>query len=123
MTSFLNRQASVVLTRKVDGDDDLRFAPLRHALTATTTATSSEVSFLPLLCKLRILSCDFPQITQIWIWKSFPVLLYLLKHCLSLLGFRNGSRVYNNVRGISVLYIASNGYNLEGRIGFSSFCC
>ena len=49
-------------------------------------------------------------------------------------GFRNDSRVYNNVRGISVLfiafsvfgsvfYIASNGYNLEGRIGFSSFCC
>ena len=58
MTSFLDRQASVVLTRTVDGDDDddLQFAPLRHTPTATATATTSVVGFPPLLCKLRILS-------------------------------------------------------------------
>ena len=54
--SFLDRQASVVLTRTVDGDGDMRFDPLRHAPTATATATASVVGFPPLLCKLRILS-------------------------------------------------------------------
>ena len=51
---FLDRQASVVLTRTVDGDGDgdLRFAPLRHTPTATATATTSVVGFPPLLCKL-----------------------------------------------------------------------
>ena len=54
MTSFLDRQASVVLTRTVDGNGDLRFAPLRH--TPTATATTFVVGFPHLLCKLRIIS-------------------------------------------------------------------
>ena len=103
--------------------------------TATLRRRRLRLAFLHISSLLQIVSCDFPQICKIAIWKSFPFFCYLLKFLFKLLGVQNGSQVCIFCQGnlcfgecqfallvqffgSRVCFFASNGYNLEGRNGF-----
>ena len=70
-------------TATVNGDGD--------ATTTTLRRRRLRLAFLLIYSLLQIVSCDFPQICKIVVWKSFPFFCYLLKFLFQLLGVHNGS--------------------------------